>query len=153
MRGGLTRFTFDVAIDRRPLWSPDGTQIVYVSNPKKGVDLYSKPSNGAGTEQLLLETPYTKTPDDWSPDGRFVLYNENNGKNSDILALPLQGERKPVPVANSAFSENNGQCNRSARDSATGAHQDQRSRISAERITCKAMRTSIGEKFRNRHGL
>jgi Tol biopolymer transport system component len=68
-----------------------------------------KPSNGAGAEQLLLESPYTKTPDDWSSDGRFLLYNENNGKTSDVLALPLQGDRKPIPVATSPFSENNGQ--------------------------------------------
>jgi serine/threonine protein kinase/Tol biopolymer transport system component len=109
-RGGTTRFTFEASIDWRPLWSPDGTQIVFDSNRKKAAtDLYTKPSTGAGTEQLILESPYTKTPDGWSPDGHFLLYNENNGKTSDVLALPLQGDRKPIPVANSPFSENNGQ--------------------------------------------
>src|SRR5262249_9783113 len=29
VRGGLTRFTFDPANDRYPVWSPDGTRIVY----------------------------------------------------------------------------------------------------------------------------
>jgi Tol biopolymer transport system component len=109
LRGGATRFTFDASVERRPLWSPDGTQIVFTSLRKKGFDLYMKPSNGAGAEQLLLESPYTKTPDGWSSDGRFLLYNENNGKTSDVLALPLQGDRKPIPVATSSFSEHNGE--------------------------------------------
>jgi Tol biopolymer transport system component len=110
LRGGSTRFTFDQAVDRRPLWSADGTQIVFTSNRKNAFDLYKKPSTGAGVEQLLLESPNsTKTPDGWSADGRFLLYNENNGKTSDILALPMQGDRKPIPIANSPFSENNGQ--------------------------------------------
>jgi Tol biopolymer transport system component len=109
LRGGAMRFTFDSANDRRPLWSPDGMEIVFDSNRKRTFDLYIKPSTGAGAEQLLLESPYTKTPDGWSPDGRFLLYNENNGKTSDILALPLQGPRKPIAVANSPFTENNGQ--------------------------------------------
>jgi dipeptidyl aminopeptidase/acylaminoacyl peptidase len=108
-RGGATRFTFDPAVDRRPLWSPDGMQIVFCANRKSGFDLYTKPSTGAGDDRVLVESQTTKTPDDWSADGQFLLYNENNGKTSDILALPMQGDRKPIPVANNPFSENNGQ--------------------------------------------
>jgi serine/threonine protein kinase len=111
LRGGATRFTFDAAEDRHPLWAPDGAQVVFTANRKSAsaFDLYTKPSSGAGAEQLLLESPNVKTPDGWSANGHFLLYNENNGKTSDILALPLQGDRKPIPVANSPFSENNGQ--------------------------------------------
>jgi serine/threonine protein kinase len=109
LRGSTTRFTFDSGNDRRPIWSPDGTQVVFDANRKRTFDLYIRPSNGSGTDQLLFESSYSKVPDGWSPDGRFLLYNENNGKTSDVLALPLQGEKKPIPVANSPFSENNGQ--------------------------------------------
>ena len=107
LRGGVTRFTFNAAIDRRPVWSPDGTQILFNSNQKAAYDLYTKPSSGAGTYQLVLESPYTKTPYSWSADGRFLLYGENDPKTpSDLWALPMQGDRKPVPVvANTPFFE------------------------------------------------
>ena len=105
LRGGTARFTFDSANDRRPLWSPDGLQIVFAANRKQTFELYTEPSTGAGAEQLIMESPYSKVPDGLSPDGHFVLYNENR----DILAVPLQGDRKPIPVANSPFTKQDGQ--------------------------------------------
>ena len=38
-------------------------------------DLYQKPSSGAGAEELLVESPQIKIPNDWSADGRFLLYH------------------------------------------------------------------------------
>jgi eukaryotic-like serine/threonine-protein kinase len=112
LRGGVTHFIFDATfINRRPLWSPDGTQIVFGSRRNSGVDnLYTKPSSGAGTEQLLLESSGLKVANSWSTDGRFLLYGEDNPKTArDLWALPMQGDRKPIAVVNSPFDERNGQ--------------------------------------------
>ena len=113
LRGGIARFTFDAAVDRSPIWSLDGTQVVFSSNRKSPgaatFDLYTKPSSGAGAEQLLLESPNQKVPFGWSPDGQILLYRENDPKTGmDVWAMPMQG-RKPVAVANSPFGEANGQ--------------------------------------------
>src|SRR5262249_3496324 len=43
----LTRFTFDAAVDTLPIWSPDGSRIVFQSNRKGARNLYVKPSSGA----------------------------------------------------------------------------------------------------------
>ncbi len=51
-----TRFTFDAALDRFPVWSPDGGRIVFDSNRKGSRDLYQRPSSSAGSEELLLES-------------------------------------------------------------------------------------------------
>jgi eukaryotic-like serine/threonine-protein kinase len=110
LRGGATRFTFDAALDRRPLWSPDGTQIIFQTNRKGASNLYTKPSGGAGAEQLLLESPNQKVPNSWSADGHFLLYGEDNPKTArDLWALPMRGDRKPIPVVNSPFYEGNGE--------------------------------------------
>src|SRR5262249_3920958 len=68
VRGGSTRFTFDAALDQRPIWSPDGRHLVFNSNRKRPADLYWKLSNGAGTDELLLESNQNKAPNDWSSD-------------------------------------------------------------------------------------
>src|SRR5262245_57798271 len=92
VRGGTTRFTFDPAIDGAPLWSPDGTEIAFASNRKGPYNLYLKPWSGTGGEELLLETPNHKYPQDWSKDGRFLLYSEADPKaGRDLWALPMTG--------------------------------------------------------------
>ena len=68
-----TRFTFDESPDQWPIWSPDGSRIAFSSSRKGVNDLYQKPSNGAGSEELLLESSQQKISNDWSPDGRFIL--------------------------------------------------------------------------------
>jgi Tol biopolymer transport system component len=109
-RGALSRFTFDVAIDIFPIWSPDGSRIVFASNRKGSYDLYQKTSSGAGREELLLESSLIKLPNDWSPDGRFLLYRQEDPKTgADLWVLPLSGERKPFPFVNTNFDERNGQ--------------------------------------------
>ena len=79
-RGVLSRFTFDPAVDAYPIWSPDGSRIVFGSNRKGLYDLYQKPAIGAGTEELLLATAQDKSPTDWSPDGRLLLYRSVRSK-------------------------------------------------------------------------
>jgi Tol biopolymer transport system component len=111
-RDGLTRFTFDAALDGFPVWSPDGSRIVFESKRKGGSwDLWIKPSSGAGTEDLLLETPNDEWPYDWSKDGRFLLYHVTDPKTGgDLWALPMMGaDRKPIAVATTPFTEHNGQ--------------------------------------------
>src|SRR5207244_4023202 len=47
-RGVPTRFTFDTADDQQPVWSPDGSRVVFASRRKDVFDLYWKLSSGAG---------------------------------------------------------------------------------------------------------
>jgi Tol biopolymer transport system component len=109
-RGLRTRFTFDSAFDRWPVWSPDGSRIVFNSIRKGQYDLYVKPSSGAGTEELLLTTGLNLQSRDWSPDGRFFLYDSTGDPKTgtDLCVLPMSGERKPVPFLQTPFNESDG---------------------------------------------
>src|SRR5262249_53636197 len=60
----LNRLTFDATADAVPVWSPDGSQIVFDSNRSGVYDLYQKPADGTGSEELLLATPQNKAPVD-----------------------------------------------------------------------------------------
>ena len=101
-----SRFTFDAAIDRYPLWSPDGSQIAFDSDRKGLRDLYQKPSSGAGVEELLVESSQHKLANDWSADGRFLLYHSADPQTAqDLWVLPLTGDRKPWVFLKTNFNE------------------------------------------------
>jgi serine/threonine protein kinase len=110
-RGALSRFTFDMATDVAPIWSPDGRSIAFSSNRKGVFDLYQKSAKGDGGEDLVLATPQNKGASDWSPDGRFLLYRSPTSPMTgfDVWAVPITGERRPIPVAQTNFEERDGQ--------------------------------------------
>jgi len=106
--GNSQRFTFDSALDFYPVWSPDGSRIVWASARDGIMNLYQKELSGAGEETLLLKSDYSKFPTDWSLDGRFIIYYQNDPKTKwDVWVLPMTGsaEAKPFPVVRTEASE------------------------------------------------
>jgi serine/threonine protein kinase len=103
-----TRFTFGRLSESSPIWSPDGSRIAYQQITDIWPDLYVKPTSGAGSEELLVESDTATTPTDWSPDGEFIIYDnfDPQGKtDGDIFLLPLSGERTPRPFLQTEFDE------------------------------------------------
>ncbi len=106
-RAVWTRFTFDPATERWPIWSPDGSTILFASDRKKRFDLFQRASSGAGSEELVLESNLQKFPNDWSRDGRFIAYHADDPKTkNDIWILPMKSERKPLLFLQTEFNEN-----------------------------------------------
>jgi eukaryotic-like serine/threonine-protein kinase len=101
-----TRFTYSTAPDRLPVWSRDGTQIVFASNRKGIFDLYRK-KLGTGQEELLLESSENKQPFDWSVDGKYIAYVTTTAlkTRSDIWVLPLAGDLTPIPFLRTEANE------------------------------------------------
>jgi Tol biopolymer transport system component len=109
-RGTASRFTFDATQENvSPIWSPDGSAIVFGSFRGGKYGLYRKPSNGAGKEERLLESDTTVLPTAWSPDGLSIVYHSNALTNFQLWRLPLDGDRKPVSLAPTKFTEISGQ--------------------------------------------
>jgi serine/threonine protein kinase len=109
-RGVPTRFTYDATADLQPLWSPDGSRVVFSSNRKSNGNLYWKLSSGTGADALLLESDQVKVPTDWSSDGRFLLFRTTDPKmGHDLWVLPISGDKKPFPFLKTPFDERDGQ--------------------------------------------
>jgi Tol biopolymer transport system component len=110
--GTSTRFTFGSSgssLAAYAVWSPDGSRIIFTSNPEGHYDLYQKPASGATDEELLLKSSENKMPTSWSGNGRFLLYTATDPKTKDDLwVLPLDGDKKPFPFLRTEFNERSG---------------------------------------------
>ncbi len=106
----LSRLTSDPAGDVNPIWSPDGSRIVFSSNRTGVMHLYETSATGVGREAQLLATGPGEGAADFSRDGRFVLYNTVTPNTlADIWALPMVGDRTPFPVVETKATEHHGQ--------------------------------------------
>jgi eukaryotic-like serine/threonine-protein kinase len=95
-RGLPTRLTFDAAFERYPVWSPDGSRIVFSSSKRNGhFELYEKAASGAGTEQLIAASDVETYATSWSPDGQFTLWFTQGEPPMKLGLLPVAGDRKP----------------------------------------------------------
>jgi len=109
-RGVPIRFTFSAGFSVNPVWSPDGNWIAFSSANQGIPNLYRKASGGAGSDELLLDSPFNEFPLDWSSDGRFLLFARMDAKTGiDLWVLPLEDERKPFPFVCTSFESDNGQ--------------------------------------------
>ncbi len=106
--GTPTRLTFNDAEDSVPIWSPDGTQLVFASgrdaDPNITSALYRRAANGTGTDELLLAGKRDEllTPFDWSPDGHVLVFERSTAatwrNHSDLWTLELTGEHTARPL-------------------------------------------------------
>ncbi|HVT43070.1 MAG TPA: protein kinase [Thermoanaerobaculia bacterium] len=107
-RNVRTRFTFEPGSEGSPVWSPDGSAVIYSTTTGARRELKLKKVRGSGEEETLLGSEEGKDPSSWSPDGRHVAYvrDDFTGKTkSDIWILPLEGDRTPFPFLQTPFAE------------------------------------------------
>ena len=96
--GPLTKLTLTEVDDRAPLWTPDSSQVVFLSR-RDGGGLFWKAADGTGEVERLLET--VATPGGWSADGRLVFSRPPG----DIGVLTVEGERTVEMLIESEFTE------------------------------------------------
>ena len=86
------QFTFSDGLDQAPIWSPDGSQIVFASNRDDPgpTSLYVKPADGSGTAARLTTAPFVQRPVDWTDDGGTVVFG-----GQDIMTLRLGADAEP----------------------------------------------------------
>ena len=108
LRGIRTRFTFDPAVDTKPVWSPDGKTIFYSSDRSAFWQIYRRKVTGASGEERLTRVKENESITDVSPDGRWLVYarEDPKGKNrTDLWLLSLSDEGKATPFLEAPFGE------------------------------------------------
>jgi TolB protein len=83
------------------LWSPDGTQLLFVSNgdPNLGADIYVVPAAG-GTVKVLANLEGPDTSPAWSPDGARITWVHGQG----IRVMNADGSGQ-IPVTDGALED------------------------------------------------
>jgi len=86
----LARFTNTPALDRYPLWTPNGDYIIYSSDRDGMSAIYRQRADGGGAAELLTNgTGIQQTPNVITPDGNKLLLDFRN----NIMVLPLNGSK------------------------------------------------------------
>ena len=80
--------------DQVPLWSPDGTRVLFRRSHRKVAELYSLRAQG-GTQRRLTRALATLSGHRWSPDGRRILYvaAARGQRRRDLFVMASDGSR------------------------------------------------------------
>ena len=94
--GLLSKLTFDGG--NRPVWTPDGSALVFIS-PRAGVrQVYRRNADGTGPAALLLEEPEQIQDVRLSEDGRWAVFRIGGGGFSDLYARRLDEDSDRIPL-------------------------------------------------------
>ena len=96
------------AMQRAPRFSPDGRQILYVSDASGGDNAWISNTDGSGARQVTRETVDAITGPAWGPDGEYVVAARLFSSDSALHASELRifdlaggmGRRIVAPPAN-----------------------------------------------------
>jgi Tol biopolymer transport system component/putative intracellular protease/amidase len=109
------RLTFNDTDDTSPIWSPDGSQIVFISDrndpnpfgcfPNCNADIYVMDADGSHERQLTGD-PAIESHPDWSPDGQTILFDADRDSDGtdDIWRMNADGSDQRVLI-DSGFND------------------------------------------------
>ena len=89
VKGGKARRITDYFNDaRQPVWSPDGSRLVYFAYRDGGYDLWSIKPDGSDMHKLT-EGPFDDREPVFSPDGKTLAFSSDRSGNYDIWTLDI----------------------------------------------------------------
>jgi serine/threonine-protein kinase len=114
-RETLTRLTFDMALDIKPVWTPDARRIVFSSSrgDKTTLNLYWQRADGSGDAQRLTESKNNQFAASFHPNGKYLAFYEQTPQSGmDLMILPFEGDEatgwkpgKPTVFLSTPFQE------------------------------------------------
>lgn len=87
--GAATRITSGMALDLQPVFSPDGSEILFVSDRSGNENLWLVDADGSNRRPLTTDRGDFHFDDpEWSPDGEYVLVRKNEAGSPNAGRTP-----------------------------------------------------------------
>ncbi len=83
------RFTFESGLTDSPVWTPDGTRIVYTSGREAFPRLVERSEGSTGPETILKQFEYFggRVPTAFTKDGRWLSFAQNTGGDANAFFI------------------------------------------------------------------
>jgi TolB protein len=90
-----------------PVFTPDGSSVVYAHGVDDGVDLYTVPVSGGGGRRLSVGRGSDNVSPSFSPDGRRIAFMSGRAGHPEIYTMDADGTNvdllTPLDVGESAY--------------------------------------------------
>ncbi len=80
------------ATDRYPAWSPDGSQLLFVSSRDGNEEVYVMKADGSDVRNLT-SNPARDGQGSWSPDGHFIIFTSDRNGSTELWIMDADGSR------------------------------------------------------------
>lgn len=92
---GALRLTDDDFIDSKPLWSPDGNSVAYLSK-RKGGDKITVVNLDGKTAKVLSANVAKNTYYSWSPQSDKIAYTSRSGEGETVSVISVKDDKNSV---------------------------------------------------------
>ena len=107
-RETLTNLTLDTSPNLYPVWTPDGSRVVFSSSRTGSVTLFWKAADGSGVPEQLTDGGRNQRAHAASPDGQHVVMSDATGASGrDLFTVSLGDQTRLEPLLQSEFGETN----------------------------------------------
>ncbi len=104
LRGSRSKLTIMEGNNSRPVWTPNGKSVTFLSQRVGAHNIFMQSADGSGEIKQLTKSDIYQSPSSWSPDGKLLAFVERT-QSGDIYLLSMNGESKRHPFATTRFNE------------------------------------------------
>jgi len=91
------RLTNNQTNDWVPVWSPDGSKIVFTSQRDNNFEIYVMNADGSNQTRMTDNAARDMEPS-WSPDGSLIIFNSNRSGNHEIYIMKISENLEPGDI-------------------------------------------------------
>jgi serine/threonine-protein kinase len=103
--GTDTRLALQGQYSYRPAWTPDGRDVLFVSNAAGRAAVFRVPADGSGPPKLLLQTNRAVDEIEISADGQWLIFRQGSGGNREIFARRVEGDTSIIDLLDTGTEE------------------------------------------------